>query len=174
MKVRNTKIALKNTNIYIILLVILSMTIAYITFLISMNVKYAIDGVLFHNYNEIPIYMMKIFKQNYIYDLFIIAFSIILLNFTEKLLKYFRDRVTTKFKLKININLKSNLFKHLLNLEYDSYHSYDKAEIMQRINEDADTYSKFFDSQFNIILDVFFLSVIIIKEGIQLNLAIST
>ena len=45
---------------------------------------------------------------------------------------------------------------------------------MQRINEDADTYSKFFDSQFNIILDVFFLSVIIIKEGIQLNLAIST
>lgn len=174
MKVRNTKIALKNTNIYIILLVILSMTIAYITFLISMNVKYAIDGVLFHNYNEIPIYMKKIFKQNYIYDLFIIAFSIILLNFTEKLLKYFRDRVTTKFKLKININLKSNLFKHLLNLEYDSYHSYDKAEIMQRINEDADTYSKFFDSQFNIILDVFFLSVIIIKEGIQLNLAIST
>lgn len=167
------KVALKNTAIYLVLLVLLSISISYLTFSISMNVKYAIDGVIFNNYNEIPLYLNKIFKHNYISDLLIIAIIIIALNFAEKILNYFRDRVTTKFKLKININLKSALYKHVLNLEYESYNSYDKTEMMQRINEDADVYSKFFNNQFNVILDIIFLSIFIIKEGISLNVTIS-
>ena len=167
------KISLKNTVIYIILLVLLSMGISYLTFLISLNVKYAIDGVLFNNYNEIPIYYNKIFNYNYISNLLIITIIIILLNLLEKLLNYFRDRVTTKFRLTININLKNSLYKHILNLEYSSYNSYDKTEIMQRINEDADVYSNFFNSQFNLILDIIFLSIFIISEGVSLNIPIS-
>ena len=167
------KISLKNTIIYIVLLILLSMSISYLTFLISMNVKYAIDGVLFNNYNEIPTYLNKLFKHNYISDLFIIAIIIIILNLLEKLLNFFRNRITTKFKLKININLKSALYKHVLNLEYESYNSYDKMEMMQRINEDADVYSNFFNSQFNIILDIVFLSIFIINKGIQLNIPLS-
>lgn len=167
------KISLKNTVIYIILLVLLSMVISYLTFLISLNVKYAIDGVLFNNYNEIPIYYNKIFNYNYISNLLIITIIIILLNLLEKLLNYFRDRVTTKFRLTININLKNSLYKHILNLEYSSYNSYDKTEIMQRINEDADVYSNFFNSQFNLILDIIFLSIFIISEGVSLNIPIS-
>lgn len=167
------KVALKNTTIYLVLLILLSISIAYLTFSISMNVKYAIDGVIFNNYNEIPAYINKIFKHNYISDLLIIAIIIIALNLTEKLLKYFRDIVTTKFKLKININLKSALYKHVLNLEYESYNSYDKTEMMQRINEDADVYSNFFNNQFNVILDIIFLSIFIIREGISLNVTIS-
>lgn len=165
------KISLKNTIIYIVLLILLSMSISYLTFLISMNVKYAIDGVLFNNYNEIPTYLNKLFKHNYISDLFIIAIIIIILNLLEKLLNFFRNRITTK--LKININLKSALYKHVLNLEYESYNSYDKMEMMQRINEDADVYSNFFNSQFNIILDIVFLSIFIINKGIQLNIPLS-
>ena len=107
------KISLKNTVIYIILLVLLSMVISYLTFLISLNVKYAIDGVLFNNYNEIPIYYNKIFNYNYISNLLIITIIIILLNLLEKLLSYFRDRITTKFRLTININLKNKLYKHI-------------------------------------------------------------
>lgn len=86
---------------------------------------------------------------------------------------YFRDRITTKFKLKINVNLKSALYKHMINLEYDSYNKYNKAEIMQRINEDAELYSDFFNSQFNIILDIVFLSIFIMNESTKLNLSIS-
>ncbi len=167
------KISLKNTAIYIVLLVLLSMSISYLTFLISMNVKYAIDGILFNNYNEIPVYLNKILKYNYVSDLFIIAIIIIILNLLEKLLDFFRDRITTKFKLKVNINLKNALYKHVLNLEYESYNSYDKTEMMQRINEDADVYSNFFNSQFNVILDIVFLSIFIIKEGTHLNISIS-
>lgn len=166
------KVALKNTIIYLILLILLSMSISYLTFLISMNVKYVIDGVLFNNYDGISVYLNKIVKHNYIYDLLIIVSIIIVLNFIEKLLSYCRDRVTTKFKLKININLKSKLYKHVLNLEYESYNLYDKTEMMQRINEDADVYSKFFNNQFNVILDIIFLSIFIIREGVQFNIKI--
>ena len=167
------KIALENTKIYLVLLVIFSIGISYLTFLIAMNVKYSIDGILFSNYNNIPNYLNIMLNQNYLHDLLIIVIIVIVLNLIEKLLSYFRDRVTTKFKLKINTNLKNALFKHMLNLEYESYNSYDKAELIQRINEDADVYSKFFNSQFNVILDIIFLSIFIISEGITLNLSIS-
>lgn len=173
MKKNIVKIALKNTKIYLILLVILSIVISYLTFLISMNIKYAIDGILFNNYNDIPKVLNMIFKQNYIYNLLIIAIIIVTLNLMQKLLSYFRDRLTTKFKLKINVNVRTTLYSHILNLEYESYNSYDKAEMIQRINEDADVYSKFFNNQFNVILDIIFLSIFIIREGIVLNLEIS-
>lgn len=173
MKKNIVKIALKNTKIYLILLVILSIGISYLTFSISMNIKYAIDGILFNNYNDIPEYLNIIFKQNYIHDLLIITIIIVILNLIQKLLNYFRDRLTTRFKLKINVNIRTTLYSHMLNLEYESYNSYDKTEMIQRINEDADVYSKFFNNQFNVILDIIFLSIFIIREGIVLNLAIS-
>lgn len=172
MKKDIAKIALKNTKIYLVILVILSVGISYLTFLISMNIKYSIDSILFNNYNDIPQYLNIIFNQNYIHDLLIMASIIVLLNLLEKLLNYFRDRVTTKFKLKININLKETLYKHMLNLEYESYNSYDKTEIIQRINEDADVYSNFFNNQLKVILDIIFLSIFIMREGIELNLEI--
>ena len=173
MKKSIVKVALKNTIIYIILLVILSICISYLTILISLMVKFAVDCILFKNYENIPVYISIIFKQNYIYDLIVSAVIIICLNLIAKLLNYLRDRITTKFKLKVNINLKSELYRHMLNLEYESYNLYDKAEIMQRINEDADVYSKFFNSQFNVILDIIFLGIFIIRESSALNLAIS-
>lgn len=172
MKKDIARITLKNTKIYLVILVILSIGISYLTFLISMNIKYSIDSILFNNYNDIPQYLNIIFNQNYIHDLLIMASIIVLLNLLEKLLNYFRDRVTTKFKLKININLKETLYKHMLNLEYESYNSYDKTEIIQRINEDADVYSNFFNNQLKVILDIIFLSIFIMREGIELNLEI--
>lgn len=135
--------------------------------------KNAIDGVIFNDYDNIPVILNTIFRRNYIYDLLIIVIIIVVLSLLEKLLSYFRNRITTRFKLKINMNLKSELYKHVLDLEYESYNLYDKPEILQRTNEDADVYSNFFNSQFNIILDIVFLSIFIIREGIELNLTIS-
>ena len=173
MKTNIIKVALKNTVIYLILLILLSVSITYITIQIALFVKYAIDGILFSNYTDIPKYINRIFAHNYKSDLLIIAVIIIIFNFIQKLLHYIRDRITTKFKLEININLKRELYKHMLNLEYESYNLYDKDEMIQRIDEDAEVYSKFFNNQFNVILDIIFLTIFIIKEGIELNLQIS-
>ncbi len=173
MKNNVIKISLKNTAKYIILLTLLSIIISYITIQISLNIKYAIDGVLFNNYENMSPIIHTFLKNNYIKDLMFFAILIIILNLVSRALNYFRDRATTKLKLKINTNLKTALYKHMINLEYESYNKYDKAEIMQRINEDAEIYSEFFNSQFNIILDIIFLSIFIIKESSKLNIAIS-
>lgn len=168
-----TKIALSNTIIYLIFLFFLSISISYIGVQISLCVKYAVDGIIFNNYNDIPVFINQILKHDFMYDILIIAIIIIIFNFSQKLLNYFRDRITTKFKLKINTNLKQKLYKHILNLEYESYNSYDKEEIIQRINEDADVYSNFFNTQFNVILDIIFFSIFIINESVELNWKIS-
>lgn len=173
MKKNIVKVTLKNTKMYVVLLVILSIVISYLTFLIPLHIKYAIDGIIFNNYEDIPEYLNRIFKQNYIYDLMIIAIIIVMLNLITFLLNYFRDRITTKFKLKINTNLKKTLYDHILNLEYESYNSYDKTEMMQRINEDGESYSKFFNNQLNVILDIIFLSIFMIREGMILNFVIA-
>lgn len=173
MKKSIVKVALKNTLIYIILLILLSLSISYLTIQVSLHVKYAIDGILFNDYNNLPTYINLIIKHKYTYDLLIIASIIAFIYLIQKLLNYIRNRLTTKFKLKININLKQELFRHMLNLEYESYNSYDKEEIIQRINEDAGVYSKFFNNQFNVILDVIFLTAFIMKASVGLNWQIS-
>jgi len=170
MKNNVIKISLKNTAKYIILLTLLSIIISYITIQISLNIKYAIDGVLFNNYENMSPIIHTFLKNNYIKDLMFFAILIIILNLVSRALNYFRDRATTKLKLKINTNLKTALYKHMINLEYESYNKYDKAEIMQRINEDAEIYSEFFNSQFNIILDIIFLSIFSIPEKILANI----
>ena len=162
-------IALSKTKKYIILLILLSIIISYLTLEIARNIKYAIDGILCNNYAMIPKYIKNILNNNYMHDLVIFVLIIILLNFINMIINYLRDRITTKFKLKIINNLKLTLYRHTLNLEYKSYNSYEKTEIIQRINEDADVYTRFFSNQFNLILDIIFLSVFIIKESIVLN-----
>lgn len=52
-----TKIALSNTIIYLIFLFFLSISISYIGVQISLCVKYAVDGIIFNNYNDIPVFI---------------------------------------------------------------------------------------------------------------------
>lgn len=78
---------------------------------------------------------------------------------------YLRSIITSKFKLKINSNVKLKLYKHTLNLEHKSYNSYDKTEILQRITEDADVYSSFFQNQL-VTSNLSYNSEMLIKNAI--------
>ena len=163
MKKNIIKIALKDTKRYFVLLVLLSISISYLTLMISLCVKNAVDNVML-KYIDVALV---------IHDLLMISIFIVLLNFIKNLINYFRNRITTKFKLKINVNIKSELYKHMLKLEYKINNIYDKSEFIQRIYVVADVYSKFFNNQFNVILDIIFLSIFIIRESAILNVEIS-
>ena len=77
MKNNIINIVLKNAKRYVVLLIILSITISYLTMQIAMNIKYAIDGVLFNNYNDIPNYIIQLLNKNYVINLVIITLIII-------------------------------------------------------------------------------------------------
>lgn len=167
------KIGLKGTKKYIFLLLILSMGFSYLSLQTAIYIKYAIDNVICNNYETLPIFLKSILTSNYIYDLLIISAIIVVINFILMIVSYLRNIITSKLKLKINTNVKLELYKHTLNLEYKSYNSCDKTEILQRITEDADVYSNFFQNQFNMIIDIIFLSIFIITETVNLNSAIT-
>lgn len=166
-------IGLKGTKRYIFLLLILSMIFSYLTLQTAIYVKYAIDNVIYNDYESLPILIKQILTNNYMHNLLIISAIIIVINLLLMFVSYLRSIITSKFKLKINTNVKLKLFKHTLNLEYKSYNSYDKTEILQRITEDADIYSNFFNNQFNMIIDIIFLTIFIITETVSLNIAIT-
>lgn len=166
-------IGLKGTKRYIFLLLILSIVFSYLTLQTAIYIKYAIDNIICNDYESLPTLIKHILTNNYIYDLLIISAIIIVINILLMIVSYLRNIITSKFKLKINSNVKLELFKHVLNLEYKSYNSYDKNEILQRITEDSDVYSNFFQNQFNMIIDIIFLSIFIITETVSLNAAIT-
>ena len=114
MKRKVLNIALAKTKKYIIILILSSIFFSYITLKIAENLEYAIDGILFNNYDIIPEYTRNILNHNYVHDLLVFAIIIILLNFVNMIVNYIRDRVTTKFQLKININILKNMISSII------------------------------------------------------------
>ncbi len=166
-------IILKNLKIHIFLLIVSSIIISYFTLQIAVYISYAIDGVLFHNSNVLPEYLSKILEVDTIQGLGVLGLIIILINLLIVLAKYLRERVTTDFTLKISSNFKKILYEHILNLNYESYNSYSKVEMLQRVNEDGTNYVNFFKNQFNLILDILSLTFFIVTKGIFLNVSVT-
>ncbi len=158
---------------YIIILILFSLLISYCNLQIAMYIRYAIDGILFHNLEEIPKFIQPIIEMDIIRSLIILSGIIMGIRGILVFVNYIRERITTKFTLKIGANLKEALYAHILKLEYDSYYSYSKVEMLQRVNEDAKAYSNFFKVQFNVILDIISLSIFIVTQGVTLNVSIT-
>lgn len=161
--------ALKNTKKYIVMVPILSMIISYLTLQIPIYLKYAIDGIVYKDTQSIPQYITRFFNENWMYNLIIIILFLILTIVMNGAITYIRDRISCLFNLKVNKNLKMEIFRHIENLEYQSYYNYDKDEMLQRIKDDANTYSNFFNTSLNLILDTFFILIFVIKESLELN-----
>lgn len=147
--------------------------ISFFSLQIAVYISYAIDGILFHNGEKIPNYFNQILENDTIKALTIVSIIIIGINLAIVLANYMRERITTKLTLGISSNLKKTLYAHILNLEYESYHSYSKVEMLQRVNEDAQEYANFFKVQFNLILDIISLSFFIVSQSIFFSISIT-
>lgn len=161
--------SLKNTKRYIIIIPILSAIITYLKLQIPMCIKYGIDGIAFGDINVIPNYLNMYFKQEPVQNIFVLCIYLLLLYLSISGFSYMRDQITSKFTLKVNYNVRMEIFKHIQNLEYTSYYSYDKNEMLQRIRDDANIFSNFFHTSLNLILDSFFIVIYVIYQGVQLN-----
>lgn len=158
---------------HIFLLILLSSIVSFLSLQVALYVSYAIDGVLFHNLTSLPDYIKPILEMNKMESLILLIVIIIGINIIIAIISYLRERVTTKFTLKVASNLREKLYSHILNLEYESYQSYSKVEMIQRVNDDAKEYSNFFKVELNLILDIIFLSFFIINQGASLSLSVT-
>ena len=165
--------AIKDTKRYIIIIPILSAIITYLKLQIPMCIKYGIDGIAFGDTKVIPTFLIKWFSSEPLQNILILSLYLILLYLCVSIISYIRDQITSKFTLKVNYNVRMRIFKHIQKLEYQSYYSYDKNEMLQRIRDDATKFSNFFQRSLNLILDSFFIVIYVIYQGIKLNVVIT-
>lgn len=163
----------KSGKRYIIILIILSCIYAYFSLQTAIYISYLIDGLLFHNNSHIPNYLNQIIGKDTLKGMLILSVIIIGLNGIVGIVQYIRQRVATTFTLKVSSNIKKKLYAHILNLSYQSYQSCHKVEMLQRANEDAQEYAKFYKVQFNLILDIVSLSFFVISQSMVFNTSIT-
>lgn len=164
---------LKNTSIYIISIVILSMIYSKLIVNIPMFIQYALDGVILGNEGVIPEYIRLLFyADSKISKIIILILVLLFINVLIFIVEYIKSKVNTKFNLKVNRNVKETILEHIPKLKYLEFSNIDKANVIQRVNNDATTYAEFFNSQVNIILDTVFISVFAIIQCVKLNTVI--
>lgn len=173
MKKKMILTALKDTKRYLVIIPILSAIISYLKLQIPMCIKYGIDGIAFGDTKVIPNFLAKWFREEPLQNILIIAIYLLLLYLCVSVGSYVRDQISSKFTLKVNYNVRMSIFKHIQQLEYQSYYSYDKNEMLQRIRDDANKFSRFFQTSLNLILDSFFIVIYVIYQGMQLNIQIT-
>lgn len=165
--------ALKDTKRHVIIIPILSAIITYLKLQIPMCIKYGIDGIAFGDTKVIPNFLIKWFSREPLQNILVISGYLLILYLCVSGISYIRDQISSKFTLKVNYNIRMSIFKHIQKLEYQSYYSYDKNEMLQRIRDDATKFSDFFQISLNLILDSFFIVIYVIYQGMQLNTEIT-
>ncbi len=161
---------LKGTKFYIVLTLMLSAIYSRLLVLIPMFIQYALDGIIMEDESVIPNLIRKLFySDSKISKIVILVFVLILVNLLVFIVNYLKSKINTKFNLKINRNVKEIILKHIPKIEYMQFSSIDKSNVIQRVNNDATTYSEFFNSQINLFFDTIFIIIFAVAQTLKLN-----
>ncbi len=169
------KVSLNGTFVYIILVIILSIIYSKLVIIVPKFIEYALDGVIYKNESVIPNYISFFFYNNsWQSKILVLTIYLILINICIFFVSYTKSKIGTLFNLKINENIKQSVLEHISNIEYLSYSKIKKSDITQRINNDAEVYSDFFNSIINLFLDTIFIIGFSIQEILKLSSLIGT
>lgn len=164
---------LKGTKIYIIITLALSAIYSRLIVFVPMFIQYALDGIIMENEDLIPSFIRALFySDNKINKLIILSLVLILVNIIIFIVNYMKSKINTKFNLKINRNVKQIVLEHIPKLEYMEFSNINKSDVIQRVNNDATTYSEFFNSQINLFFDTIFIIIFAVAQTLQLNTTI--
>ena len=164
---------LKGTKKYILLTLILSAIYSRLVVFVPMFIQYALDGVIMGDITLIPGFIKILFySDNKISQIIILVIVLILVNILIFIVNYSKSKINTKFNLMINRNVKELVLAHIPRLEYMEFSNIDKSNVIQRVNNDAATYSEFFNSQINLFFDTIFIIVFAVAETLKLNITV--
>lgn len=170
MKKNFLNVTLKGTQIYIVLIIVLSAIYSKLLVYIPMFIQYALDGVIMGDEKVIPNIIRRLFVlDDKVFKIMVLILVLILINIIACILNYFKSKLNIKFNLKINRNVKEIILEHIPKIEYMQFSSLDKSNIIQRVNNDATTYSEFFNSQINIFFDTIFIILFAVTQTFKLN-----
>lgn len=161
---------LKGTKLYIGVILILSAIYSRLLIFVPMFIRYALDGIIMGDESVIPSFISKLFySDDKTTKIAILIFVLILVNIAVFIVSYLKSKINTKFNLKVNRNVKQIILEHVPKIEYMQFSNIDKSNVIQRVNNDATTYSEFFNSQINLFFDTIFVIIFAVSETLKLN-----
>ena len=170
MKTRFLNDTLKGTKLYIAVTLLLSMIYSRLIVEMPMFIQYVLDGVIIGNESVIPEIIRKLFYSNEkISKIIILVLVLIGINVVVFIVSYLKNKMNTKFNLIINKNVKQIVLEHIPRLKFMEFSKIDKSNVIQRVNNDANTYSEFFNSQINLFFDTIFIIIFAVLQTLKLN-----
>lgn len=161
---------LKGTKIYMILILILSAIYSRLLVYIPMFIQYALDGVIMEKESIIPSLIRNLFySSNKLSKIIVLVLVLIMVNILVFVVKYLKSKINTKFNLIINRNVKETVLDYIPKINYMKFSNIDKSNVIQRVNNDATTYSEFFNSQLNLFFDTIFIVIFAVAQTLKLN-----
>ena len=161
---------LKGTKIYMILILILSAIYSRLLVYIPMFIQYALDGVIMEKESIIPSLIRNLFySSNKLSKIIVLVLVLIMVNILVFVVKYLKSKINTKFNLIINRNVKETVLYYIPKINYMQFSNIDKSNVIQRVNNDATTYSEFFNSQLNLFFDTIFIVIFAVAQTLKLN-----
>lgn len=161
---------LKGTKIYMILILILSAIYSRLLVYIPMFIQYALDGVIMEKESIIPSLIRNLFySSDKLSKIIVLVLVLIMVNILVFVVKYLKSKINTKFNLIINRNVKEIVLDYIPKINYMQFSNIDKSNVIQRVNNDATTYSEFFNSQLNLFFDTIFIVIFAVAQTLKLN-----
>ncbi len=164
---------IKGTKTYIALIIILSAIYSRLLVYVPMFIQYALDGIIMEKESIIPKIIRNLFyTENKISKIIILVLVLIFVNIIIFIVNYIKSKINTKMNLRINRNVKEIILEHIPKIEYMAFTNIDKSDVIQRVNNDATTYSEFFNSQINLFFDTIFIIIFAVAQTLQLNITV--
>lgn len=167
------KITIKNAKKYILGILICSLISSFFTIHLTKYISFVIDGVIMQT-SSLPQYIINSFYSDDIKSKLIVL-AAYMLSFVAiiSISNYIKSMFNTKFRLTMNKNLKTELLNHTTYLEYGDYIQYGKAQILQRVSSDSNSFIDFVNSKYNLVVDSIFTLIFSMYEILNLNIIVS-
>ncbi len=163
----------KNTKFRIILYIVFSMLIAYLTTFIPVIIQYFLDILLKEKVHN---NVIEIFLNLFNGKLSFIPTMCLLLLLIELLLifiTYYRTMLKNKIIQEFQFNIKQKLFYHIQNLTYQEFYKKSLADLIQNIADDVNGIVTFIDKQLTYLLDIILILIFAIAQLSKLDISLS-
>lgn len=163
----------KGTKIFIVIYLIFSLLIAYLTTFIPVIIQYFVDVLLKQNVeNKIIEKFINIFKGELSF-IPIMCILLIIVKLTLILVTYLRTRLKNKIIQEFQYNIKLTLFKHIQNLTYQEFYKNSIADLVQNMADDVKGVVTFIDKQLTYIIDIALIIIFAFAQLYKLDIRLS-
>lgn len=165
--------SLKNTKFKIVLYIVFSLLIAYLTTFIPIIIQYFLDVLLKESVsNNIIEKFISVFSDKLTF-IPIMCIFLLLVKLILTFIIYLRTIIKNKIIQEFQFNIKQILFYHIQNLTYQDFYKKSLADLVQNMADDVKDIVTFADKQLTYILDIVLILIFAIVQLSRLDIRLS-